>query len=57
MMHPTEAYAFPVSDKRGTHVATVIHVGPKASRQKVQRLVKSLIKDPTGYDASHRLID
>jgi len=51
MMHPKDAYAFPVLDKRKRHIATVIHVGANASERKVKRLVRHLIKEPTGKNA------
>lgn len=51
MMHPKEVHAFPVSDRRGNHLATVIHVGPDAPPGKVRRLARLLIKDPNGFEA------
>lgn len=52
LMDPEEAYALPVSDCQGRHLATIIHVGPDAREGDIRRLTRSLIKDPSGRDAS-----
>jgi|GEM_PF-6628925 len=51
MMHPKDAYAFPVRDRRGNHLATVIHVGPEASDARIRRLARKLISDPIRGDS------
>ncbi len=48
LMDPGEAYAMPVSDREGQHLATIVHVGPKAKESDVRDLARSLIADPTG---------
>lgn len=47
MMAPNEAHALPAFSRDGQHVATIVHVGPKASQTQMRALARALIKDPT----------
>jgi len=51
LMSDEEAYAIPLSDTEGEHLATLIHVGEKAILSDVRSLVSSLLRDPTGRAA------
>lgn len=52
LMGPKDINVFQVRNrKQGKHLATVIHVGPNAPVEKVRRLVRLLLEDPTGWRA------
>jgi hypothetical protein len=54
VLNPKEAYLVPLSDSKGRHYLTFVHVGELTTEKKMQDMARYLLSDPTGRVAKNR---